>query len=259
MTSTSFHVGYPVRLNGQLDPNLSRWLWLVKMFLAIPHYVVLAFGWVVFAFTTVIAGFAIVFTGRYPRPLFDFNVGFLRWNWRVGFYVYAALGTDRYPPFTLGRADYPADIDVAYPEKLIRGLVLVKWLLAIPHLLIVGLIASTILPYWWTELDWSSGLQPIGGYSVLNLLVVIAGFFLLVTGSHPRGLFDLLMGVNRWLYRVLTYVALMHDEYPPFRLDQGQHEPGDVDPGPRTTLGHTVIDALAPASTPAHDRIVAVR
>jgi hypothetical protein len=88
-----------------------------------------------------------------PRPLFDFNVGVLRWNWRVGFYVYAALGTDRYPPFSLARAEYPADLDVAYPERLSRGLVLIKsWLLAFPHLIIVGLIAAPILPWWWTDL-----------------------------------------------------------------------------------------------------------
>ena len=229
MTSTTSQAGYPVRLTGELDSNLSRWLWLVKMFLAIPHYVVLAFLWVAFLVTTVIAGFAIVFTGRYPRPLFDFNVGVLRWNWRVGFYVYAALGTDRYPPFTLARTDYPADFDVAYPERLSRGLVLVKWLLAIPQLIIVFLIAAAILPYWWTDYDWSSGFQPIGGYSVLNLLVVIAGFFLLISGRYPSALFDLLLGINRWLYRVLTYVAFMRDEYPPFRLDQGQYETSDVE------------------------------
>jgi hypothetical protein len=251
MTSTS-QASYPVRLTGELDPNLSRWLWLVKMVLAIPHYVVLAFLWVAFLVTTVIAGFAILFTGRYPRSLFDFNVGVLRWNWRVGFYVYAALGTDRYPPFTLARADNPADIEVTYPEHPSRGLVLVKWLLAIPHLLIVGLIASTILPWWWTEIDWSSGLQPVGGYSVLNLLVVIAGFFLLITGAYPRGLFDLLLGINRWCYRVLTYVALMHDEYPPFRLDQGLYEPADVArAAQRTPLTGTMAAAPRTAQTPA--------
>ena len=235
MTSTTSQAGYPVRLTGELDSNHSRWLWLVKMFLAIPHYVVLAFLWVAFLVTTVIAGFAIVFTGRYPRPLFDFNVGVLRWNWRVGFYVYAALGTDRYPPFTLARTDYPADFDVAYPERLSRGLVLVKWLLAIPQLIIVFLIAAAILPYWWTDYDWSSGFQAIGGYSVLNLLVVIAGFFLLISGRYPSALFDLLLGINRWLYRVLTYVAFMRDEYPPFRLDQGQYEPDDLESDRPTT------------------------
>jgi hypothetical protein len=121
MTSTTSPANYPVRLTGELDQNLSRWLWLVKMFLAIPHYVILAFLWVAFLITTVIAGFAILFTGRYPRSLFDFNVGVLRWNWRVGFYVYAALGADRYPPFTLARTDYSADFDVAYPERLSRA------------------------------------------------------------------------------------------------------------------------------------------
>ena len=160
----------------------------------------------------------------------------LRWNWRVGFYVYAALGTDRYPPFTLARTDYyPADFDVAYPERLSRGLVLVKWLLAIPHLIIVFLIAGTILPYWWTDYDWSSGFQPIGGYSMLNLLVVLAGFFLLITRQYPLALFDLLVGISRWLYRVLVYVALMRDEYPPFRLDQGHYEPDAVEPDRPTT------------------------
>ena len=246
MTSTTSPVGHPVRLTGVLDPNLSRWLWLVKMFLAIPHYVVLAFLLVAFVVTTVIAGVAILFTGRYPRSLFDFNVGVLRWNWRVGFYVYAALGTDRYPPFTLARTDYPAEFDVAYPEHLSRGLVLAKWLLAVPHLLIVGLIVADLLPYPWTSHDWSSGFQPIGGFSVLNLLVVVAGFFLLITRQYPRGLFDLLVGISRWLYRVLAFVALMRDEYPPFRLDQGEYEPsesgsalhaGQVDPSPVRLAG----------------------
>jgi hypothetical protein len=226
MTSTPSQADYPVQLTGELDPNLSRWLWLVKMILAIPHYIVLAVLWVAFVVTTVIAGFAIVVTGRYPRSLFDFNVGVLRWNWRVGFYVYAALSTDRYPPFTLARTDYPAHIDITYPEHPSRGLVLVKWLLAVPHLLIIGLIVADILPYpWITATAPTPGFQPISGYSVLNLLVVLAGFFLLITGRYPRALFDLLLGVNRWLYRVLTYIALLHDEYPPFRLDQGASEP----------------------------------
>jgi hypothetical protein len=219
---------YPARLTAQLAPRLSRWLWLVKMFLAIPHFVVLAALGVAFLATTLFAGFAILFTGRYPRALFDFNVGVMRWNWRVGFYVYAALGTDQYPPFTLGKTDYPADFEVDYPVRLSRGLVLIKsWLLALPHVIIGILVVADILLYPWSSSagQTAAAAQPAGAYSVLNLLVVIAGIFLLITGAYPRPLFDFLVGVNRWLYRVVAYVAFMRDEYPPFRLDTGSKEP----------------------------------
>ncbi|MCU1633355.1 MAG: hypothetical protein JWM61_2007, partial [Micrococcaceae bacterium] len=140
---------YPSTLLGELDPSLTRWKWLVKWFLAIPHFILLFFLWFAFAIVTIIAGFAILFTGRYPRSLFDFNVGVLRWHWRVAFYAYAALGTDRYPPFTLARTDYPADFDAEYPERLSRGLVLVKWwLLSIPHLLIVAAVTGSSTIRW---------------------------------------------------------------------------------------------------------------
>jgi hypothetical protein len=201
-------------------------MWLVKWFLAIPHFVVLFFLWFAFIVTTIVAWFAILFTGRYPRSLFDFNVGVIRWNWRVAFYSYGVLGTDLYPPFTLARTDYPADFDVDYPERLSRGLVLVKsWLLAIPHLLIVGVLTGTARTWTARDGEW---VRESVGISLIGLLVLIAGFILLFTGQYWRGLFDLLLGLQRWIYRVIAYVALMRDEYPPFHLDLGPADPGDV-------------------------------
>jgi Domain of unknown function (DUF4389) len=213
---------YPVHLTGELTEPLSRWLWLVKWFLAIPHYVVLAFLWLAFFITTLIAFFAILFTGRYPRGIFDFNVGVLRWNWRVAFYTFSALGTDRYPPFSLEAVGYPATLDVDYPERLSQGLVLVKsWLLAIPHLIIVGLLVGGI-GWFADDAGWGGAawwVAPLGG-GLIGILTVIAGVVLLFTGRYPRDIFDLLIGLNRWVYRVYAYIGLMRDEYPPFRLDR---------------------------------------
>ena len=90
-------------------------------------------------------------------------------------------------------------------------------------------VVTTNLSYGWTARhDWSAAYQNPLGISLLGLLVVIAGFVLLVTRRYPRELFSLILGINRWVYRVLTYVALMRDEYPPFRLDQGPRDPGNV-------------------------------
>lgn len=115
---------YPVRAEATLDPPLSRWLWLVKWLAAIPHYVVLVFLWLAFVVLSIVARVAILFTGRYPRSIFDLNLGVLRWTWRVHYYTYSALATDRYPPFTLAAVpDYPATLEVAfaYPERLSRA------------------------------------------------------------------------------------------------------------------------------------------
>lgn len=214
---------YPVHVEATLEPGMSRWLWLVKWLLAIPHFVLLFFLWVAFAVVSIIALFAILLTGRYPPRLFEFNVGVLRWTWRVSYYTYGALGTDRYPPFSLADVPaYPAHLDVDYPAHLSRGLVLVKWwLLAIPHYLVVGIFAGGGTWALWQTTD-STGGAP----GLIGLMVLIAAVVLAFTGRYPQQIFDFVLGMNRWALRVAAYAALMTDTYPPFRLDMGGHEVG---------------------------------
>ena len=243
---------YPVRVDAALDPSVSRGLWLVKWLLLIPHYIVLVFLWLAFSVVSVIAFFAILLTGRYPRTLFDFNVGVMRWSWRVHYYGYWALGTDRYPPFTLADVpDYPAHLDVAYPERLSRGLIFVKWLLAIPHFLVVAVFVGGGL--WLgsrggTNDGWDNGGS--AGVSLVGLLVLIAAIVLLFTGRYPRPIYDFVLGMDRWVLRVTAYVALMTDRYPPFRLDMGGTDPGSLPVDPTRPSSSGAQAAVPTAQAP---------
>jgi len=194
---------YPVHLRGELSTPPGRWVWLFKWLLMIPHIFVLCFLSLASGVLTVIAFFAILFTGKYPRGLFDFNVGVMRWGWRVSFWSYSALGTDKYPAFSLDAdPNYPADLEVEYPEKLTNWKVLVKWLLAFPHWIIVGIF------------------QGGRGWGLISVLTIVNAVILLFTGKMNGDIFKLVMGLNRWTYRVYAYVFLMRDEYPPFTLEE---------------------------------------
>jgi len=147
-------------------------------------------------------------------------------------YATGVLSTDRYPPFTLASTDYPADLRVAYPERLSRGLVLVKWwLLAIPHYLIVAVFDGGAFQ-WTLDPNRSDGWQLTTGIGLIGVLVLVAAVVLLFTARYPPGLYDLIMGLQRWVYRVIAYAALMTDQYPPFRLDTGGSEPVPTEPTP---------------------------
>ena len=179
----------------------------MKWLLALPHWIALAFLWVAFHVLTLIALVAILFTGRYPRAIFDFNVGVLRWTWRVVYYA-CALGTDRYPPFTLAPAGYPAELDVPYPERLSRSKAFFKpWLLALPH---------------WSSWRCSSagGTRTAGPPGLLTVARRDRGRRAAVHRALPARRLQLVVGIARWVARVGVYAALMRDEYPPFRLDR---------------------------------------
>ena len=252
---------YPVRVDASLDAP-SRGLWLVKWILVIPYYIVLAVLWLFFVVLSAVAMVAIVVTGRYPRAIFEFNVGVLRWTWRVQYYAIGAFGTDRYPPFTLADDPaYPAHLEVEYPQRLSRGLALVKWwLLAIPQYIIIAVFTGAGLgvagSWWGWRAGYSHGVLHINGMNsglgslgLIGIVAVIAAVILLFTGRYPEQLFDFVLGLNRWVLRVAGYAGLMTDKYPPFRLDTGGQDPGTLTlppvAGPSSSKGWQRLDMIA--------------
>jgi hypothetical protein len=185
--------GYPLRYDVQYPEELSRWLIFVKWLLAIPHTIILYVLGAVSSIVTFVAWFAILFTKRYPKGLFDLVVNINRWSANVG--AYTGLFRDEYPPFSWEPGQYPVTYEVDYPEELSRWLIFVKWLLAIPHFIVLLLLGVAALVAW-----------------------IIAWFAILFTKRFPRGLFDFIVGVTRWQLRVNAYVYLLRDDYPPFSL-----------------------------------------
>jgi uncharacterized protein DUF4389 len=214
---------YPLQLIGFFDEPVSRWMWLVKWLLLIPHFIVLAFLWLGAFFATLAAFVVLLSNGRYPPGIYEYNLGVLRWTWRVQFYGYSALGTDRYPPFTLQDVpDYPARVDIAYPENVERGVqILVSRLIGIPHYIVAAILTSTGATTGWQEgnRDYRSGA------SIISILAVVGAIVLLVTSAYPKGLFDFLMGLNRYVFRAWAYAMCLTEVYPPWRFDQGPAEP----------------------------------
>ncbi|GAB1692688.1 DUF4389 domain-containing protein [Krasilnikovia sp. M28-CT-15] len=236
---------YPVHVRARPDTAPSRWLWLVKWLLLIPHFIVLAFLWVAFVALTLIAYVAVLVTGRYPGSIFHFNVGVLRWSWRVGYYGYQALGTDRYPPFTLGEvSDYPAGLSIAGPPRPPRWLPLLAWLFAVPHLIIIGALNGAATQ----EIHNGNNATTTVPVSVVAAAVLVCGVALLFTGRRLPGLHDLLVGIARWTFRTVAYVALLTDRYPPFRLDQDRDGPDD---GPMPTMSAPPSAAPSPPASAA--------
>jgi hypothetical protein len=174
--------------------HLSRGLIFIKWLLIIPHWIIIYFLGIAVGVTTFIAWWAILFTGRYPMGLWNFALMVQRWTARVMAYLY--LQRDEYPPF--GDEDYPVLYHLDYPERLSRWKIFVKWLLVIPHIIVLYIL-----------------------FLAAGVSLFIAWWAILFTGRFPRGLFNFVVGVTRWNQRVSTYVGLMTDAYPPFSMDPG--------------------------------------
>jgi hypothetical protein len=186
---------YPVRFGVDYPERLSRWKIFVKWILAIPQFIIVYLLQTVAGVLVLIAFFAILFTKKWPRGLFDFTVQIERWT--ANTFAYAiTLFRDEYPPFSGEAGQYPLTLEIDYDDNLSRWMIFVKWLLAIPHLIVLALleIAATVV-------------------------VIISFFAILFTGRYPRGLFDFVVGTARWYWRVNAYAfLLMTDRYPPFSL-----------------------------------------
>lgn len=184
---------YPLRFEIQYPEGGNRFLILVRWLLAIPHVIVLGLLGIVAGVLSLIAWFAILFTGRYPEGMFRFVVGVLRWNANINAYI---LFHDAYPPFSMAAGAYPPMLyEIEAQDTYSRGLIFVKWLLVIPHLIVL---------YF---------LQIIGLFVGLAMVVAV-----LFTGVYPRGMFDFLVGIGRWSARANAYVYLLTDQYPPFSM-----------------------------------------
>jgi len=170
----------------------SRLLIFVRWLLVIPHVLLLYLVGMLTGVIGFVAWFAILFTGRYPRGMWDFVVMAQVWSTNVASYI--LMLRDEYPPF--GEGTYPVQFDLVYPAQLSRGLIFVKWLLIIPHLIVL----------------WFLG---IAGFFVY----ILAWFAILVTGRYPRGLFRFMEGLLRWSLRVGIYSNLLTDHYPPFSME----------------------------------------
>jgi hypothetical protein len=195
----SASIPYPAQLEFHGDRHIARWRPLVQWLLAIPQLAIASALRAVREVLLVISLFTVLFTERIPRPLFDMITTTYRYEWRS--LSYALFLHDGYPPFDFEPAaaddglEAHTALSIAYPEHLNRWKPLYKWLLAVPHYLVLAVLA-------------------IGG-----VFAFIWSFFVvLVTGEYPEGIRDYLVGVYRYALRVEAYVGLLTDTYPPFDL-----------------------------------------
>lgn len=184
---------YPVDVDCEIPDQHSRLKTLLRLFLAIPHLIVLSILGYAVNVTSFLAWLLTVILGRQPQPLWAFHRFYLQWYANLSAYV--LLMRDEYPPF--GREPYPVVYEVEYPESQNRLTVFFRWLLVIPQLIVLMFVGI-----------------------VAGILVLLAWFAILITGRFPQGFQNFVAGYFRWFARVYAYAFLLRDEYPPFGFER---------------------------------------
>jgi hypothetical protein len=189
---------YPVVVDFDRGDEVARWRPLVNWLLAIPQFVVVYLLAIVERALALLSFFLVLFTTRIPDGIFNFRVMTYRYQWRVT--TFALFMRDEYPPFSFATTPGDDGIDTARlsiqpPGEMNRWLPLVKWILAIPHYIVLTVLGVGVFFVW-----------------------IFTFFAVIITGRYPQTLRDYVVGVARWGYRVNAYVLFMTDQYPPFRL-----------------------------------------
>lgn len=190
--------GDPVRYEFDAPERVANWRPLVHWLLAIPHFIILYVLNLAMEVVWLISFFTVLFTKQIPEGLFNFQVFVLRYQHRVN--TYAAFMREPYPSFdfTVERRDPggdPLHLSIERPTEVNRWLPLIKWLLAIPHYIVLAI------------------------YGIGAIFAVIGAFFVvLFTGKYPMGIRDYLVKVGRYSVRVQAYIMFLRDEYPSFSL-----------------------------------------
>ncbi len=195
----SMSAPYPLQLEFHADRHVTRWRPLVQWLLAIPHLLIV---WALRSLRqvlTLISLFAVLFTKRIPRPLFDVIVMTYRYEWRAMSFV--VFMHQDYPPFDFDLSSEDDGVEphtslrLTYPEHLERWKPLYKWFLAIPQYFVLA------------------------GLAIAVCLGIVVGFFaVLVTGEYPEGIRDFIVSSYRYALRVEAYVGFLTERYPPFNL-----------------------------------------
>ncbi|MDX6623697.1 MAG: hypothetical protein QOE75_1629 [Solirubrobacterales bacterium] len=191
---------YPISYEADFNPTPNRATTFFRLLLAIPWFIVGAFWGLLFIFTHLFAWVAVVILGRYPKWLYDFNSGVVRYSTRLSAWMY--LQTDVWPPFGLSDdPGYPIRVNFPPPaERQSRLKAFFRVILAFPVLFV-----------------WAYGVS-----YVIQLLGLVAWLTIVFRGYMPEWIFNTLTHLHSFQARVLGYTAILTDDYPPIGLEKAK-------------------------------------